>query len=249
MGKLDNKIAIITGGTSGMGEAFARIFVKEGATVIITGRGQERGRKVVEDLASIGTGGGAEYIPCDVSLDADIEKLKTHIESKYGRLDILVNNAGVLLTAQLEEIENDDWYKLFDINFHSVMKMTRTFISMIVDSKGTILNNASIDGMSSVCRGRANLAYAAAKAAEIKFTQQVALNYTPKGIRVNCICPGMTVTNLFTNRDFDRFNDSIPMGRCAMPEEIAKVALFLVSDDASYISGVALPVDGGLSLK
>ena len=110
------------------------------------------------------------------------------------------------------------------------------------------MNNASIDGMQQLYRGRANYAYAASKAAVIKFTEQLALNYTSKGIRINCLCPGVTETSLFTNRDFSRFNSAIPMGRVAQPAEIARAALFLVSDDASYVSGAVLTVDGGASL-
>ena len=247
MGKLDGKIALITGGTSGIGEAISILFAKEGAKVIVVGRSEEKGRKVVKKIEQ--TDGAAEFIFCDVADTDSIINLKNEVISKYGKLDILVNNAGILTTSLLEDIKDEDWYKLFDINFHAVMKITREFMDLIIESHGNILNNASIDGLQSVCRGRANMAYAAAKAAEIKFTQQIALNYTSKGIRVNCLCPGMTETPLFTNRDFSRFEGQIPMGRMAMPEEIAKAALFLVSDDSSYISGATLTVDGGLSLK
>ena len=246
MGKLDSKIALITGGTSGIGEAISILFAKEGAKVIVVGRSEEKGRKVVKKIEQ--TDGVAEFIFCDVADTDSIINLKNEVVSKYGKLDILVNNAGILTTSLLEDSKDEDWCELFDINFHSVVKTTRTFMDLIIESHGNILNNASIDGLQSVCRGRANMAYAATKAAEIKFTQQLALNYTPKGIRVNCLCPGTTDTPFFTNRDFSRFEGQIPMGRVAMPEEIAKAALFLVSDDASYISGAILAVDGGLSL-
>ena len=112
-----------------------------------------------------------------------------------------------------------------------------------------MLNVCSVDGLHSICRGRASYIYNASKAAEIQFTHNCALNFAPKGVRVNAICPGITETPLFTNRDFSRFVPGIPMGRIAQPEEIAKAALFLVSDESSYICGVDLIVDGGASLK
>ena len=178
-----------------------------------------------------------------------VKKLRNVIGAKYDGLDILVNNAGILLTSSLEEITEEDWLRVFDCNTHSIMRVTQAFIDLIEKNRGNILNNASIDGLQSLTRGRASYAYGSSKAASIKFTQQLALNYTPKGVRVNCLCPGVTETPLFTNRDFSRFVSSIPMGRVGRVEEIAKAALFLISDDASYISGAVLTVDGAASLK
>lgn len=247
MSKLEGKIALITGATSGLGEAFARLFAEEGATVIVVGRNEERGRKVAADIVM--TGGQAIFLYCDVTDTESVLRLKENFLTKYSRLDILLNNAGILLTAPLEEIEDDDWMKVFDTNIHATMRVTRAFISLIEDSRGTVLNNTSIDGLQSLVRGRANYAYCASKSAAIKFTQQLALNYASKGVRVNCLCPGVTETPFFTNRDFSRFVEAIPMGRVGQPEEIAKAALFLVSDDASYINGAVLTVDGAASLK
>lgn len=247
MGKLEGKTVLITGATSGMGEAFAKCFAAEGAFVIVVGRNIERGNIIVEEI--ICDGGKAEFQYCDVTEQDSVNKLKKVVETKYSDLNILVNNAGILLTSPLNEIQEDDWLKVFDCNTHSVMRITQAFIELLEKNKGNILNNTSIDGLQSLTRGRANYAYCASKAASIKFTQQLALNYTPKGMRVNCLCPGVTETPFFTNRDFTRFNASIPMGRVGQPEEIAKAALFLVSDDASYISGAVLTVDGAASLK
>lgn len=246
MGKLNNKIALITGGNSGMGEAFSKLFAEEGAMVIIVGRNKEKGEHVVASIKE--KGGRAVFKACDVTCFNDVQKLADYVEKEYKKLDILVNNAGILITDPLEKINEDDWLKVFDTNMHSMMRMTQVFIRLIIESRGTILNNTSIDGMQCLNRGRANYAYSASKAAAIKFSQQLALNYTPRGIRVNCLCPGVTDTPFFTNRDFSRFNASIPMGRVGKPDEIAKAALFLVSDDASYISGAVLPVDGAASL-
>lgn len=247
MGKLDGKIALITGGTSGIGEAFSTLFAKEGAEVIIVGRNKEKGKDVVRNIESYGA--KACFMECDVTSRASINKLKERVVARYATLDILVNNAGVLITDPIEKIEEEDWLRVFNTNTHSIMRVTQAFLDLILKSHGNILINASIDGLQSMNRGRANYAYAASKAAAIKFAEQLALNYTAEGIRVNCLCPGVTETPFFTNRDFSRFIDAIPMGRVGQPEEIAKAACFLVSDDASYVSGAILTVDGAASLK
>ena len=247
MGKLDGKTALITGATSGMGEAFSKLFAQEGAEVIIVGRSEEKGKVVVENILQ--TGGKAKYMYCDVADITSVRELKKKFENDYDHLDVLVNNAGILITSPMGEIDPDDWKKVFDTNTHSVMYMTQEFIDLILKCKGNILNNASIDGLQSNTRGRACYAYSASKAASIQFTQLCALNFTGQGVRVNCLCPGVTETSFFTNRDFSRFVDVIPMGRVGQAEEIAKAALFLVSDDASYVSGAVLTVDGAASLK
>lgn len=245
MAKLVGKIALITGGTSGIGEASAKLFAEEGAEVIIVGRSRENGEKIVADIAL--SGGQACFYQCDVTDENQICKLKQFVIDKYNRLDILFNNAGVLLMSRLENIDSDEWKKCFDVNTNSHMYMAKAFIDLLIDSKGNIINNASIDGLQSNVRGRATYMYASSKAATIQFTQILALNYSDR-IRVNCLCPGLTKTNLFTNRDFSRFDGTIPIGRIADPIEIAKVALFLASDDASYVTGAVINVDGGASL-
>ena len=161
-------------------------------------------------------------------------------------MDVLFNNAGILLTSRLEDIDSEEWKQCFDINTNATMYMTKAFMDMLIASRGCIINNASIEGLSSNIRGKSTYMYASSKAATIHFTQIVALNYSDR-VRVNCLCPGTTKTNIFTNRDFSRFDGTIPMGRIAEPIEIAKVALFLASDDASYVTGAVINVDGGAS--
>lgn len=246
MGKLDGKVALITGATSGIGEGCARLFASEGADVIVVGRSEEKGGSVVSAIRE--KGGIARFLYCDVTQQKSVLDLKENYCKDYDHLDILVNNAGILLTSPIGEIEEADWKRVFDTNTHSVMYMTQAFIELVIKCHGNILNNTSIEGLQSRVRGRSTYAYAASKTATVKFTQQCALNYTGKGIRVNCLCPGTTETPIFTNRDFSRFIDGIPMGRVGQVEEIAKAALFLVSDDASYVSGAVLTVDGGAAL-
>lgn len=247
MGKLEGKNVLITGGTSGIGEAAAILFAHEGANTIIVGRNKEKGEAVVKKILE--NGGEAQYMHCDLTSESSVCNLKKQFENKYDHLDVLMNSAGVLMTSPLETIDEREWCYVFDANTHLIMRMTKAFINLVLQCGGNILNIASNVGMSNMCKGRANYAYAASKAATIKFTEQLALNYTPLGIRVNCLCPGTTETPIFTNKDFSRFNESIPMGRVGQPNEIAKAALFLVSDDASYVSGAVLAVDGAASLK
>lgn len=246
MQKLAGKIALITGGTSGIGQACAELFAAEGATVVITGRSVEKGTAVADSICA--HGGHAAYLSCDVTEESSVQNLRKEFLNRYDHLDILMNNAGVLMTSPLEEMPESLWVDSFNTNTHSVFRVTKAFLDLILASGGTILNNASIDGLQQLYRGRANYAYSASKAAVIKFTEQMALNYSARGIRINCLCPGVTETQFFTNRDFSRFNASIPMGRVARSEEIAKAALFLVSEDASYVTGAILTVDGGASL-
>lgn len=246
MGKLEGKLALITGATSGMGEAFARLFAQEGAEVVLVGRSEERGAKIRDEICR--NNGKAVFLQCDVSKLEEVRKLRKEFDALYDHLDILVNNAGLLITSTLEDIREEDWHKIFAVNTDAVMFVTQTFLDAVIKVHGNILNNASIDGLQSNIRGRATYLYASSKAATIQFTKLCALNYSDR-IRVNCLCPGVTETPFFTNRDFSRFNAAIPMGRVGQPIEIAKAALFLVSDDASYVSGAVLTVDGAASLK
>ena len=245
MGKLDGKIALVTGATSGIGEASARLFAEEGAEVIIVGRNRGRGTLIEQSI--IQRGGNAKFYCCDVTQEDQIDDLYAQLTKKHSKIDILFNNAGILITSELRDIKIEDWDKTFDINTKAIMLMTQKFIDLIITSHGNILNCASIDGLDCTIRGSKNYMYSASKAATIHFTKYCALNYSDR-IRVNCICPGVTETPLWTNRDFSRFNSSIPMGRVVQAEEVARAALFLVSDDASCITGVVLPVDGGAAL-
>ena len=240
--KLQDRVAIVTGGTSGIGLASAKLFAEEGAIVIITGRDEERGIKAVAGLKEQGL--NVEYQKCDGTKEEDVEKLKNHITNKYGRLNILMNNAGTLITNSLEDITDDEWDAMYDGNVKSLMHVCRAFMGMLVENNGVVLNNTSINGLHSYIKGKKSYMYATSKAAAIQFTRYLAKNYAPY-VRVNCLCPGMTETNLFTNRDFSRFKGCNLLDRMAKPEEIGKVALFLVSDDASFVTGSIIVADGG----
>lgn len=246
MGKLQGKIALITGGTSGIGAASVKLFAQEGATVIFVGRSEERGLQHESDLCNENL--DVKFLTCDVSKKEDIVKVKKYIVDKYGKLDILFNNAGLLRTGDIEEITDEDWDLVYSVHVKALLYMSKQFMPLLQESRGVVLNNTSINGLHSYIKGKRSYMYATSKSAAIQFTKYLAKNYAPE-VRVNALCPGMTVTNLFTNRDFSRFADCNLLGRMASPEEIAKVALFLVSDDASFITGSVIVADGGEIIK
>lgn len=245
MGKLDGKIALITGGTSGIGAASAELIAGEGAVVILAARNKEKGQKKEQEIIKMG--GKAKFIRCDVTQRDEVMGLRKKIQEQYGRLDILVNNAGVLKTGALEDITDEDWDMVYNTNLKSVMYVCQVFIDLLQESHGVILNNASINGLHHYIKGKRSYMYATSKSALIQFTNYLAKNYAPT-VRVNCLCPGMTITNLFTNRDFSRFDNCNLLGRMAAPEEIGRIVLFLVSEDSSFMTGSVVVADGGESL-
>lgn len=178
----------------------------------------------------------------------DIRKLYGFVDDRFGRLDILVNNAGVLKTDGLEDITDEDWDLSYETNVKSVMHICKVFMPMLVKSHGNVTNNASINGLHSYIRGKKSYMYATSKAAQIQLSRYLAMVYGPD-VRVNCVCPGLTETNLFTNRDFSRFEGSNLLNRLAKPEEIANVICFLASDEASYMTGSVVVCDGGETIK
>jgi NAD(P)-dependent dehydrogenase (short-subunit alcohol dehydrogenase family) len=241
----DKKIAIITGGTSGIGKGIAHKFAKSGIRVVILGRNRIRGESIVNEIKD--NGGSADFFLCDLSEKKSILEFKTFFFNKYSKLDILINNAGILLTNTLEEI-NEDWELTFRTNLDSALWMSQFFMPSLIENKGCIVNISSEVGLPSMNAGRANYAYSVAKAALIKFSNKLALNYAKYKVRVNCVCPGIIDTPIYTNRDFSRFEKSIPLGYVGNVEDVANAVFFLVSDDSSYITGSVLTVDGGASL-
>ena len=244
--KLQGKVALVTGSTSGIGEACARLFAKHGARVIISGRNEQRGQTVAEEI--IRSGGDARFLSCDTSCEDQVSQLMDAISHEYDRLDILMNNAGVMLPSmEIERMPVEEWRHTFDVNVTGYFLVTRYAKQLLLKCKGVILNNASIAGLQYYAAGR-SYAYSASKSAIIQFSHQMAKNYGEEGIRVNCICPGIILTPILHGRDPKIYEDRIPLGRVGMPDDVAKAALFLVSDDSSYLTGVVLPVDGGASL-
>lgn len=244
--RFEGKKILVTGATSGIGRETAKAFAREGAFVIAVGRDEARGEAVVKGISE--NGGTAAFFRCDVSDPGEVRDLKRKLEKQEIQIDVLVNNAGIFITQALEEIDPDDWARSFRVNVDGVMHMSRTFMADLKKGKGCIVNNASVSGMDSFTSGTKNYMYGASKSAMIKFSKLCALNYAPE-VRVNIVCPGIVDTEIFENRDFSRFDGVIPMGYISKPEQVAKAILFLASEDADYITGAVLPVDGGMSLK
>lgn len=242
----ERKVAIVTGGTSGIGAAIGKLFAKNGIKVVLAGRNEESGLSIEKEICS--NGGIAKFVKCDVSDEVQAQMLVEQTIATYGSIDILINNAGVMLPSmEIERMPIEDWNKTFAINIDGMFYVTRAAKPYLLKSKGCIVNNASIAGLQYYAAGR-SYAYSASKAAVIQFSHQMAKNYGEEGIRVNCICPGIIDTPILGDRDRKVYAERIPLGYVGKPEDVAKVVLFLISDQASYLTGVVLPVDGGASL-
>lgn len=241
------KVVVISGGTSGIGEATALEFAKHGANVIILGRNAESGKRIVQSSQAFS--GKIDYFQCDVSNNDDVETLQSFVSKKYGKVDVLFNNAGFMPESkEIERITDEEWAETFDVNLNGVFSVTRALKALIFKCKGCIINNASIAGLQSYVAGR-SYAYSASKSALIQFTRQMALNYAEEGVRVNAIAPGIIETKILGDRDRTEYSKRIPLGYIGEPMEVANIVLFLASDKAKYITGVILPVDGGVSLR
>ncbi|WP_051348737.1 SDR family NAD(P)-dependent oxidoreductase [Peribacillus kribbensis] len=250
--RLQAKAAVITGGGSGIGAAAAEVFAREGAKVVIADLNEEKLSQTVEDLLSKGF--WAYGINCDVSSEEDVEKLILQTVQKCGKLDVIFNNAGTILPKPLEQVDGDEWDRLFQINVKSMYLTTKFAISHLKKNKGAIINMASMTG---VVGQQYNAAYSATKGAIIALTKTMAIDYAPYGVRVNCISPAGVRTPLLDTwlkqqenpvKASEAQDRSHMLGRTADSEEIARVALFLASEDASFVTGENIVCDGGAAL-
>jgi NAD(P)-dependent dehydrogenase (short-subunit alcohol dehydrogenase family) len=250
--RFDGKVAIITGGTSGIGLATAQFLSQEGARVVLMARNESRGQGAIEQI--IAAGGQAIFVPGDVSLAVDCQRCVAAAVETYGRLDILFNNAGMIhVNRTLVETSEEEWDATLNSNLKGIFLMSKYAIPHIAKNGGSIINNASIFGL---VGGSGVAAYCAAKGGVITLTKAMAIDHAAQNIRVNCICPGSVDTPLLENEMKDlggvesqlpKFAARHPLNRIAAPEEIARAVAYLASDDASFVTGIALPVDGGRS--
>jgi NAD(P)-dependent dehydrogenase (short-subunit alcohol dehydrogenase family) len=246
--KLTGKVAIVTGGSRGIGFATAKIFVENGAKVVITAKDPKRIEAAIDKLSNtIG-------ITADIKNENDVKKVIKQTIDKFGKLDILVNNAGIFpKIKQLHEIDESEWNEVLDVNLTGQFRFTKAAIPYLQKTSGSIINISSDAGLKAYQGFNAD-AYSAAKAGLIILTKCWALEYAKDRIRVNCICPGVVDTDmtkpfLKTEKDMEFMNNEHPIGRIGKPEDVAKAVLYFASDDASWTTGAILTVDGGESVK
>jgi NAD(P)-dependent dehydrogenase (short-subunit alcohol dehydrogenase family) len=248
--RLKGKVAIVTGGGTGIGEAIAKLFSAEGAKVTVTGRRKDPLEKVVDAIKQ--SGGLALAVPGSVTVEADVQHAVQKTYKQFGRVDILVNNAGNLFHAgPLHETTDQVWDETLDLFLKGVFRFTRAVVpQMIKQRSGSIVNISTVASLKAMPGFPAH-AYAAAKAGVNMLTKTVALQYAKDGIRCNAICPGGVdtpgVSAWMSDPQTREWFDSIhPLGRVGKPEEIAQAALYLASEDSGWTTGSILPVDGGI---
>jgi meso-butanediol dehydrogenase/(S,S)-butanediol dehydrogenase/diacetyl reductase len=237
---LEDKVAIITGGSSGIGRATAAEFLAEGATVVIADIDEDRGTAAAAEL-------GCEFVHTDVTEYEQVESVVESTVETHGRLDVMVNNAGIGSETSIREMDIEEWHRVVAVDLDGVMYGMKAALPHLDDSDGCIVNTASIYGL---VGGKGAASYSAAKGAVVNLTQQVAIDYADEGVRVNSVCPGfvdtpMTEALLESERFYKFLEANTPMDRPARPEEIAPVIAFLASEKASYMTGANVPVDGG----
>jgi NAD(P)-dependent dehydrogenase (short-subunit alcohol dehydrogenase family) len=245
--RLNKKVAIITGSGSGIGRATAELFAHEGAYLVIADLIGERAQETVQHISA--AGGEAVAIEMDVSKKETVEAMVAQTLEAYGRIDILVNNAARSSTDDILDIDEATWDLDLNVVLKGVFLCTQAVLTtMVAQKSGTIVNIASVNALA----GLGDLAYSTGKAGVVNLTKNVAINYGRHNIRVNAICPGSVRTPIWEPQlkidpgIFERLVKWYPLGRIGEPEDIAKAALFLASDDASWITGETLAVDGGL---
>ncbi|KWX69946.1 SDR family oxidoreductase [Paenibacillus jilunlii] len=247
--RLRDKVAVVTGAASGMGKAIAILYASEGAKVVVSDIKLEAAKETVQEITS--AGGEAIAIEADVAAEADIQRLIDTTVTAYGTLDILVNNAGIMDNFEpAGDIADADWERIFAVNTTSVMRATRKALTVFLPKeKGVIINVASIGGLFGA---RAGAAYTASKHAVVGFTKNTGYMYAKSGIRCNAIAPGGVETNIGSTmthiNEFGMGRTQPGMAinpRMGQPGEVAQLALFLASDEASFINGVVVTADGG----
>ncbi|ART64310.1 SDR family NAD(P)-dependent oxidoreductase [Kushneria marisflavi] len=243
MKRFDDRIVMVTGAGSGIGEAAARRFASEGAKVVLIGRTKEKLDRVADSID-----GETLVHVADVSDGDAMNQLVTDVVNRFGRIDVLVNNAGVAPGGKVHEADVNDWKQVMSINVDGVFYASRAALPELLKTKGAIVNVSSVSGLG----GDWNMSmYNASKGAVSNLTRAMALDYGHEGVRVNAVCPSITRSDLTGSITGDEdlmkaFADRMPLGRAAEAEEVGDVIVFLASHDARFVNGVNLPVDGGI---
>jgi NAD(P)-dependent dehydrogenase (short-subunit alcohol dehydrogenase family) len=250
--RLSGKVAIVTGSGSGIGKSIAKIFAKEGAKVVGASRRETNGQPVID--AIVAKGGDALFVKCDVSLETDVKKLIDKTIATYGKIDILVNNAGVNFVKSFEQLETTDWDRVINTDLRGTYLCSRYAIDhMLQAQSGSIINIGTVHTMQCL-PGAAP--YDAAKWGMVGLTKSMAVEFASRNIRVNTLSPGLIDTQIWTDiknaapnleECLAYWKSNIPMGRVGTTEEVAYAAVFLASDEASYVTGANFLVDGGMT--
>jgi NAD(P)-dependent dehydrogenase (short-subunit alcohol dehydrogenase family) len=249
--RLEGKVALITGGASGMGKVASSMFAAEGAKVVLTDVSDDAGEAVAAEITK--AGGQAAFVHADISKEADAKAMVDAAVARFGRLDVLYNNAGIMMgtDGSVDTTEESVWDKTLAINVKGVAFGCKYGVpAMIASGGGSIINVASFVAWMGAATSQT--AYTASKGAVLAMTREIAVEYARKGVRCNALCPGPIDTPLLAELLSDparrqRRFVHIPMGRLGQAEELAKAALFLASDDSSYMTGASLIVDGGIT--
>ena len=250
--RLKGKVAVITGSAKGIGRGCALVFAAEGSKVAIVDIDQEAGAQTVKEIE--GKGGEARFFRADVSDSGQVESMISGVVQAFGQIDMVFNNAGYHISKDVEATSEDEWDFIINTNLKSVFLCSKYAMPHLRKTRGCIINMSSMVGLI----GQSNAgAYSASKGGIVAMTKGMALDFAKDGIRVNCICPGWVETPLVEDwfnqqEDPEKARQYIysvhPLGRIAATEEVGRAALFLASSDASFVTGVALPVDGAVSL-
>lgn len=246
--RFTDRVVLITGATRGIGLTTAQAFARDGASVVLAGRDRGRATQAASTVP------GSRFVVGDVRRAADCESAVRETIEQFGRIDVLVNNAGVIYRNRpVDVLTEAEWDETFDTNVKGAFLMSRAALAGLRVTRGTIVNVASYVGLVGFA---GSAAYAASKAALVNLTRTMALDHATEGVRVNCVCPGSVDTEMI-HAAWEAFPDPAaareqwerkhPMGRIASPDEVANAIVFLASSDASFITGVALPVDGGIT--
>jgi NAD(P)-dependent dehydrogenase (short-subunit alcohol dehydrogenase family) len=248
--KLEGKVAIITGGSDGIGKAIAHVFTREGAKIVIVGRNEEKGDRALKELKKAGE---VTYLKVDVSDTRQVKRMVEDTVQKYGRIDILVNNAAICPPGDVLTTTEATWDEVIGVNLKGVFLCSKFVIpQMMKNGGGAIVNIGSINSLMAM---ENEAAYDASKGGVLMLTKATALDFARSNIRVNCICPGaietpMLTASLDTAKDPKAARASLiqkhPLRRTGTPDEIAQAALFLATNDSSFITGATIPVDGGI---
>ncbi|MBF4161574.1 SDR family NAD(P)-dependent oxidoreductase [Nocardioides acrostichi] len=247
-GRLEGRVAVVTGGAGGLGAGIVRRFAAEGAHVVVTDRLQPEARAVVESVRE--AGGSAEQLCFDVTASAEWDRLGAHVRAAHGRLDVMVCSAGLGTAVSGDTEEGTAWERLMGVNATGTMLACRTALDLMGDRGGSIITISSIAGVVATSSAAIDVGYHASKGAVRQLTRALAVQAAARGVRVNCIVPGvfppMRGSRLGTDADeLAALLGRVPLRRVGAVEDVAGAALFLASDDAAYVTGIDLPVDGG----